>query len=126
MALIDEPIGPMQNGTTYIVRPCMQPAKRPLNVARISAGSAQLLVGPASISCSEQMKVRLSTRATSRGSEAAEKEFGRLTGSRRVSVPAATSASVSVRHSSSEPSHHWMRAGWVSAAVSRTQSNSRR
>ena len=40
-------------------------------VPRIVAGSCQLLVGPASISRSEQMNVRLSTRATSRGSEAA-------------------------------------------------------
>ncbi len=61
----------MQNGTTYMVRPRMAPLNRPLMVARISAGSAQLLVGPASISFSEQMKVRLSTRATSLGSEAA-------------------------------------------------------
>ncbi len=61
----------MQNGTTYIVRPRMQPSNRPSRRARISCGSAQLLVGPASISFSEQMKVRLSTRATSRGSEAA-------------------------------------------------------
>ncbi len=60
----------MQNGTTYIVRPRMQPSKRPANVARISAGAIQLLVGPASASFSEQMKVRSSTRATSLGSEA--------------------------------------------------------
>ena len=61
----------MQNGTTYMVRPAMQPSNRPSKVARISAGSIQLLVGPASDSCSEQMKVRLSTRATSDGSERA-------------------------------------------------------
>jgi hypothetical protein len=35
------------------------------------------LVGPASSGFSEQMKVRLSTRATSDGSEAAKKELGR-------------------------------------------------
>jgi hypothetical protein len=70
-AEIFEPSGPMQNGTTYIVRPRMQPSNRPFSRARISTGSAQLLVGPASISISEQMKVRLSTRATSLGSEAA-------------------------------------------------------
>ena len=38
-------------------------------VSRISRGSAQLFVGPASSSRSEQMKVRDSTRATSEGSE---------------------------------------------------------
>jgi hypothetical protein len=61
----------MQNGTTYIVRPRMQPAKSPWRVSRISAGSVQLFVGPASSAFSEQMKVRLSTRATSFGSDAA-------------------------------------------------------
>ncbi len=66
-----EPMGPMLKGTTYIVRPRMQPLNRPLSVARISAGSTQLLVGPASSFDFEQMKVRSSTRATSEGSERA-------------------------------------------------------
>ncbi len=66
-----EPIGPIEKGTTYMVRPRMQPLNRPPRMERISPGSIQLLVGPASSSFSEQMKVRLSTRATSRGSEAA-------------------------------------------------------
>ena len=66
-----DPTGPMEKGTTYMVRPCMQPLNRPSSLARISTGSAQLLVGPASSLSFEQMKVRLSTRATSRGSEAA-------------------------------------------------------
>ena len=65
------PRGPMENGTTYIVRPFIDPSKRPLSVARISSGSHQLLVGPASISRSEQMNVRSSTRATSPGSDLA-------------------------------------------------------
>ena len=39
--------------------------------SRISPGSRQLLVGPASSSRSEQMKVRSSTRATSEGLERA-------------------------------------------------------
>ncbi len=70
-AEIGEPIGPMEKGTTYMVRPRMQPSNKPSRVTRISAGSIQLLVGPASFSSSAQMKVRLSTRATSLGSEAA-------------------------------------------------------
>ncbi len=70
-AEIGEPIGPMEKGTTYIVRPRMQPLNSAFRVPRISSGAIQLLVGPASSSFSEQMKVRLSTRATSRGSEAA-------------------------------------------------------
>lgn len=69
-----EPSGPMQKGTTYMVRPRMEPRNRPFSPAkmsRISAGAFQWLVGPASSSFSEQMKVRSSTRATSVGSEAA-------------------------------------------------------
>ena len=66
-----EPSGPMLNGTTYMVRPRMQPVRPLSGVARISAGSTQLLVGPASSLDFEQMKVRSSTRATSAGSEQA-------------------------------------------------------
>ena len=47
----------------------MQPSKISANVARISSGAIQLLVGPASSSFSEQMNVRLSTLATSAGSD---------------------------------------------------------
>ena len=75
MCEMSEPSGPIENGTTYIVRPRMQPRKSggvpsasPVcSSARISAGAFQLLVGPASCSRSEQMKVRSSTRATSLG-----------------------------------------------------------
>ena len=35
----------MQNGTTYIVRPRMQPPKSPDSVSRSSCGSIQLFVG---------------------------------------------------------------------------------
>src|SRR3954451_23057301 len=70
-AEIGDPSGPMQNGTTYIVRPRIAPANRPPSFSRISAGATQLFVGPASASDSEQMKVRLSTRATSAGSDLA-------------------------------------------------------
>jgi hypothetical protein len=68
----------MLNGTTYIVRPRIEPSNRRLSVRRISFGSAQLFVGPASASRSEQMNVRSSTRATSPGSLSARYEFGRL------------------------------------------------
>ncbi|CAM5400572.1 hypothetical protein STENM327S_07291 [Streptomyces tendae] len=67
----------MQKGTTYMVRPRMEPRNSPpwplspVKISRISAGSFQWLVGPASSSLAEQMKVRSSTRATSEGSEAA-------------------------------------------------------
>ncbi len=69
MWAIGDPSGPIENGTTYIVRPFIEPSKSDVISARISPGSRQLLVGPASSSCSVQMKVRSSTRATSPGSE---------------------------------------------------------
>ena len=71
MCAIGEPSGPIENGTTYIVRPRMQPSNRGASVARISSGAIQLLVGPASSLRCEQMKVRSSTRATSLGSDQA-------------------------------------------------------
>ena len=45
---IGDPRGPIEKGTTYIVRPRMQPSNSGVKVARISLGSTQLLVGPAS------------------------------------------------------------------------------
>ena len=60
------------NPTKYIVRPRMQPANNASGPvcrrSRIWRGGSQWLVGPASDSCSLQMKVRSSTRATSPGS----------------------------------------------------------
>ena len=67
--LLSEPSGPIENGTTYMVRPRMQPLKISVSVSRISSGARQLLVGPASASSCEQMNVRSSTRATSPGSD---------------------------------------------------------
>src|SRR5919198_1876783 len=90
--------GPMQNGITYIVRPRIQPRYSSVMVAFISAGSIQLLVGPASDSSSEQMKVRSSTRATSSGSDAAQNEFGFFLSLSLTNVPASTSAFVIRSH----------------------------
>ncbi|MNN76614.1 hypothetical protein D3C81_1930120 [compost metagenome] len=102
---MSEPSGPIENGTTYSVRPRMQPSNRPDSVWRISRGAVQLLVGPASSFFSEQMKVRSSTRATSDGSDRARNEFLRLAGFRRRMVPAATICSHRRSYSSWEPSH---------------------
>ena len=55
MWAIGEPRGPIENGMTYIVRPCMQPLNSSFRVLRILAGSSQLLVGPASSLLAEQM-----------------------------------------------------------------------
>src|SRR5664279_1191112 len=93
-------------------------------IAFILSGAIQLLVGPASFSSTEQMKVRSSTRATSVGSEAQWNELGLMSWFRRVKVPDATSLSVSVVHSRSEPVTQEMRSGVVSAATSATQAAS--
>ena len=71
ISAIGEPSGPMLNGTTYIVWPRIAPRNFSVSSSRISAGSRQWLVGPASSSRCEQMNVRSSTRATSLGSESA-------------------------------------------------------
>ena len=117
---ISPPSGPMQNGTTYMTRPRMHPSKISPNVLRICSGAIQLFVGPASCSRSEQMNVRSSTRATSPGSDAHQKLFGRRSGSSRVNVPLSTSRLVSRSHSACEPSHQRTASGLVSSAISPT------
>jgi len=92
--------------------------------AFISAGAIQLFVGPASASSTEQMKVLLSTRATSVGSDAPQNEFGLMSGLSWTRVPRATSSLVSACHSASEPSHQWTPSGCVSSATSLTQASS--
>ena len=59
---------------------------------RMSCGSIQLLVGPASSLRSEQMKVRSSTRATSLGSDHARYELGRFAGASLRTLPMSTSS----------------------------------
>src|SRR5260221_10299059 len=117
MCAIGEPSGPMLNGTTYRVRPRMQPLNRPCSVARISTGSTQLLVGPASSCDFEQMKVRSSTRATSEGSDHARYELGRSFSFSFLNVPAATRSAHRRSYSPSEPSHQWMWSGCLNPAT---------
>ena len=68
---LSDPSGPIEKGTTYMVRPAIAPRNSPSSSSRISAGARQLFVGPASRSSWEQMNVRSSTRATSDGSDQA-------------------------------------------------------
>src|SRR6266853_762286 len=116
--------GPIANGITYIVRPAMHPANMPRIFCFISAGSAQLLVGPASSFVFEQIKVRSSTRATSLGCERARKQPGRFCALSRVNVPLWTIRSHSALYSCSEPSHQKTRSGWHSLTVSSTHDSS--
>jgi hypothetical protein len=121
---IGEPSGPIENGTTYIVRPRIAPRNSSVSVSRISSGSHQLLVGPASSSRSEQMKVRSSTRATSLSCDRARYEFGRFASESRSKVPPSTSAWESSSYSSADPSHQWISSGCVSSAIWSTQASS--
>src|SRR5271165_4779590 len=112
--------GPMQNAITYMVRPAMVPRYSSTITVFMSTGSIQLLVGPASSGRSEQMKVRSSTRATSSGSDTHQNEFGLRV--KPTKVPLSTRCVVSLRHSSSDPSHHTTESGVVRSATDVTQS----
>ena len=83
-------MGPMQNGTTYIVRPVITPSNFFFRMTFISSGFIQLFVGPASPLAREQMYVRSSTRATSEGCDLAKNEFGRFSSFSLINVPAST------------------------------------
>ena len=75
-------------------------------IAFISAGSIQLLVGPASASSTRADEgAVLDPGDVASGRSARQNEFGFFAGSSRTRVPASTSSSVSRVHSSSEPSH---------------------
>ena len=69
MCAMCEPSGPMLKGTTYIVRPRMQPWKRPVERRAHLRRIDPVVRGPGVSFVREQMKVRSSTRATSEGSD---------------------------------------------------------
>src|ERR1051325_7326764 len=56
---LSAPSRPMEKGTTYIVRPRIEPENSSPIVSRISLGARQLLVGPAASCFSEQMNVQI-------------------------------------------------------------------
>src|SRR5271169_3772458 len=74
--LCGEAAGPRMYGTTYIVRPFIDPSNKAPMVSFASAGAIQLLVGPASLLSREQINVIFSVRATSLGSLRWRKQFG--------------------------------------------------
>ena len=120
MCAIGEPSGPIENGTTYIMRPRIAPEYKAFNSVRISDGSRQLLFGPASTLLVEQINVRSSTRATSAGSECAQYELGRLSSSSLVNVPARTRSSQRSSYSFWLPSHQYTSSGCKISAHSAT------
>ncbi len=100
-----EPIGPMQKGITYRVRPFIQPCIRSCSFFFIFTGSIQLLVGPASSFRRLQINVLSSTLATSLGSLKQAKLLGRFSGLSLIKVPFVTSSWQRLSYSSCEPSH---------------------
>src|SRR5215213_330073 len=86
--------GPMQNGTTYIIRPRMQPRYRSVITCFISVGATQLLVGPASSGAGGEVKVRCCTRAASAGSLRAGKVVGLGSGLGGINIPVSRGVSV--------------------------------
>ena len=103
---MSEPSGPMLNGMTYIVRPAMQPSKRPvedrLHLGRIHpvVGRAGVLLG---LGADEGAILDPGDVARVGAGEEAVRAAARSL--RRMNVPASTSSSHSRSYSSSEPSH---------------------
>src|ERR1035437_4027353 len=118
---IGDPIGPIQKGTTYIVRPRIAPSNFLARRSFISDGSIQLLVGPASPFLREQMYVRSSTRATSDGCDRARNEFGRFSSFSLINVPASTISRQRRSYSRVEPSHQCTRSGLQCSTMSDNQ-----
>src|SRR5947207_4219782 len=102
----------------------MAPAKTSRNSFRVSSGSRQLFVGPASSLVREQMNVNSSTRATSAGSERKTMLPGRFFSSSAIAVPDCTSCRSMSWYSEADPSHHATRSGRHSARTSSTHASS--
>src|SRR5262249_9798831 len=114
---IGDPIGPILKGSTYMVRPRIEPLNSSFSLRRMTYGFSQLFVGPALSLEREQMKVRSSTRATSLASERARKHPGHNFSLSLVKVPLLTISRQSLSYSACEPSTQWMESGLVSSAV---------
>ena len=96
----------------------MQPLYSALIVFLSSTGSVQWFVGPASSSFFEAINVRLSTRATSEGSERNKKLFFRFF--KGVANFTSTNFFISRSYSAAEPSHTYTLSGVHSAVTSST------
>ena len=109
--------GPCRTGPrTWSGRACSR-RRSPRRSGASPPGRSSCWSGPRPLRFSEQMNVRSSTRATSPGSEADQKLFGRSFGFSRVKVPFSTSRPVSRSHSPPEPSHQTTSSGLVSSAM---------
>src|SRR3990172_8460974 len=113
-----EPMGPIEKGMTYRVRPFIQPWYSPRMVFLSSSGWTQLLVGPASSCECVLMYVRSSTRATSLGSVRNRKLFARFLSG--IAMPRSLRSAIIRSYSSFDPLHQTILSGLQRSAVSLT------
>ena len=107
-----------------MVRPRIEPANSSFSSPRISAGSRQLLVGPASCLAPGADEGAVLDPRHVAGIGAGQVGVGPLGSSEsRSKVPASTSVAQSWSYSSWDPSHQWTAAGLVSSATRSTQSS---
>src|SRR2546429_7469552 len=106
-----------------MVRPRIAPFSSPCNFEYASAGSDQLLVGPASSLVGVQMNVNCSTRATSFELDRCKYERGTFFSFSLISTFCFNDSAIRNSFSRSEPSHQKIFSGCASLATSRTQSS---
>src|SRR5437660_6177328 len=106
---------------TNMVRPRIAPLSIVWSFKYISAGSDQLLVGPASSFVGVQMNVNCSTRATSFGFERCKYERGSFVSLNLNKTFCFNDSEIRNSFSAFEPSHQKMFSGWVSNSTSCTQ-----
>src|ERR1019366_8760085 len=111
-------------GTTYIVRPFIEPLNKSPRIFLASDGAIQLLVGPAFSRSRVQMKVTFSVRETSLGSLRCRKQFGYVFGLSGRVWPSRTACCWMRAYSSSDPSHHTIRSGRVMRVTDSTHCSS--
>src|SRR5436309_15784325 len=105
-----------------MVRPRIAPFSSPCNFEYVSAGSDQLLVGPASSFVGVQMNVNCSTRATSFGFERCKYECGSFVSFNFNKTFCFNDSETRNSFSAFEPSHQKIFSGWLSNSTSCTQS----
>src|SRR4051794_14076542 len=108
---------------TNMVRPRIAPLSNSRSFPYVSAGSDQLLVGPASCFVGVQTKVNCSTRATSFGLDRCRYDRGTVFSFRSIRTFWLTDSAIKNSCSRSEPSHQKMFSGSVRVAISCTQSS---
>lgn len=129
-----DPTGPILNGITNIVLPFIQPGNRMLSSVSRSSGDIQfpkvpvmpfLTTGMVSRMFSVEMKVRLSTRATSFGSVLANQHLGKHSHQlsifgRGLIMPSLCKMYNNISFSLSDPSQMWIVSGLHNLTLSCT------